>query len=142
MIKELAVPLVKMLITQKDDGFTDKASDVLAEMLSVNRTNLMEGTSQSAETWNRIAKTLCEFIQGARPARLFRCDPAYQMRKSSSFRRKRRSRSGSWAERRANKKKMKRKKQWNLPIVDPTAFLFRYEAVLSSGFPFGLGVRR
>lgn len=23
---------------------------------------LMEGTSQSAETWNRIAKTLCEFI--------------------------------------------------------------------------------
>lgn len=22
----------------------------------------MEGTSQSAETWNRIAKTLCEFI--------------------------------------------------------------------------------
>lgn len=39
MIKEPAVPLVKMLITQKDDGFTDKASDVLAEMLSVNRTN-------------------------------------------------------------------------------------------------------
>lgn len=39
LIKELAVPLVKMLITQKDDGFTDKASDVLAEMLSVNRTN-------------------------------------------------------------------------------------------------------
>lgn len=28
-----------MLITQKDDGFTDKTSDVLAEMLSVNRTN-------------------------------------------------------------------------------------------------------
>ena len=39
MIKELAVPLVKILITKKDDGFTDKASDVLAEMLSVNRTN-------------------------------------------------------------------------------------------------------
>lgn len=39
LIKELALPLVKMLITQKDNGFTDKASDVLAEMLSVNQTN-------------------------------------------------------------------------------------------------------
>lgn len=39
LIRELAAPLVKMLITQKDDGFTDKAADALAEMLSVNRTN-------------------------------------------------------------------------------------------------------
>lgn len=39
LIKELAIPLVKMLVTQKDNGFTDKAASVLADMLSVNQTN-------------------------------------------------------------------------------------------------------